>query len=304
MLPFNFNHLYYFYVVATQGSFSHAADELGVSQSSISVQIKQLEETLGHRLFNRIKTGVELTEPGQVAFQYAEDIFSEADGLKDALQAVEHSVRGLITIGTVNSIGIYMLPNLLKIFNSEYPDVKINIIFKQQAELVEATRRGRVDFAIFTTNRAYTGLSNVPLQKNKMFLVAPSGHALTRGSDVALSEIEKYPFLGFEEGMQSRMMMDAHFKRLNLSVEYVMESSNVATLKHMVMAGLGLAILPEQVVAPEIRDGQLVRPSIPSLYMTQEITAYYRRNRVLTPAKKEFLRVMKGELQPGPRAKR
>ena len=104
--------------------------------------------------------------------------------------------------------------------------------------------------------------------------------------------------------MQSRMMMDAHFKRLNLSIEYVMESSNVATLKHMVMAGLGLAILPEQVVAPEIRDGQLVRPSIPSLYMTQEITAYYRRNRVLTPAKKEFLRVMKGELQPGPRAKR
>jgi len=121
VLPLNFNHLYYFYVVAKRGSFSQAAADLHISQSSISVQIKQFEGALGHTLFNRIKTGVELTESGQILFEYADGVFHDIERIQDALEAVEHQIRGSISLGTVTSIGIYMLPNVLKVFHEEFP---------------------------------------------------------------------------------------------------------------------------------------------------------------------------------------
>ncbi|MFQ5510740.1 MAG: LysR family transcriptional regulator [Candidatus Krumholzibacteriia bacterium] len=296
MLPFNFNHLYYFYEVARKGSFSHAAETLRVSQSAISVQIKQFETSLGHTLFNRIKTGVELTESGNIVFEYAEEIFSDVDRVRNALAAMEHDLTGTISIGTVNSIGIYFLPEVLKDFNQEYPQVKVGILFKSPPELIAAVRGGRTDFAILTANRRYPGLTSVPIQKNKMFLVAPPDHPLAGLEEIALADLEKYPFLGFEEGMETRAMMDALFRRMSLSIEYVVESSNVATIKHMAMAGLGLAILPETAVGPEIRQGTLVRPSVPSLYMVQEITAYHKTSRPLTPTRQRFLAGMQGHI--------
>jgi DNA-binding transcriptional LysR family regulator len=301
MLPLNFNHLYYFYVVAKRGSFSQAAADLRISQSSISVQIKQFEGALGHTLFNRIKTGVELTESGQVLFQYADDIFHDIDRIQDELEAVEHQIRGSISIGTVTSIGIYILPELLKEFHAEYPEVKIAISIQTATDVVDSVRVGKIDFAILTTNRQFSGLTREPLKKNKLFLVAPPDHPLAGHETVSPTDLEDYPFLGFDEGLEIRMMMDALFRRMSLSIDYAMASSNVGTVKHMALAGLGLAILPETAVGAEIRQGRLVRLNVPTLYMAQEITLYYKANRPLTPTRAEFRRVI-GEQLGGKRS--
>lgn len=293
MLPFNFNHLYYFYVVAKSGSFSMAARELRISQSAISVQIKQFEQTLGHILFNRIKTGVELTESGQVLFEYAEHTFHDVGGVTAALEAMEHQVKGHVTLGTVNSIGIYTLPDVLKAFNDDYPDVTFAVEFKSSREIVDRIRTGATDFALLTSNRSYEGLKSEPLRKNKMFLVAPPDHPLASQGEVSPRELESHALIGYEEGTETRMLMDALFRRLQLRIEYLIESSNVATIKRLVLAGLGVAMLPETAVAREIRSGHLVRPSVPSLYLFQEITLYYKTNRVLTPTRNAFLNFAK-----------
>ena len=296
MLPFNFNHLYYFYVVGRQGSFSDAARELRISQSAVSVQVKQFESSLGHTLFDRVKSGVELTDSGRVVYDYAERIFRDIDQVQLALEEMEHQIRGAIAIGTVNSIGIYMLPELLKDFYETFPEVKVMIDFRRPRDLIDDVAAGRSDFAILTSNRKYAGITSVPLQKTKMFLVAPAGHPLTGTKDVELRDLEQYPFIGYEEGMQTRAAIDSQFRRLGLSIEYSMESSNVATIKHMAMAGLGLAILHEPAVSDEIRRGLLVRLDVPSLYLVQEVTLYYKTNRTLSPTNREFLKFMQREL--------
>jgi DNA-binding transcriptional LysR family regulator len=81
------------------------------------------------------------------------------------------------------------------------------------------------------------------------------------------------------------------------AIEYAMKAPNTATIKHMAMAGLGLAILPETAVGAEIRDGRLVRLSLPSLYMVQEVTLYHKENRALTPAKQEFVKLLQRKLR-------
>lgn len=298
MLPFNFNHLYYFYVVAREGSFSAAARDLRISQSSISVQVKQFEESLGRVLFDRIKSGVELTEPGQVVYQYAESVFEEVDDLRARLDEMDQQIKGSIAVGTVNSIGIYMLPEFLREFHGRYPEVKVGIEFDSPRELIRRVGLGRIDFAVLSSNRRYEGVTGRPLQKTKLFLVAPPDHALAGRDTVVPSDLEQYPMLGYEEGMEIRSMIDTLFRRMSIRVEYVMESSNTATIKHMVLAGLGLGVLPEIAVGPEIRSGELVRLHVPSLYLEQEMTIYHKTNRALSPARTEFLKLVREHFSP------
>ncbi len=302
MLPLNFNHLYYFYVVGRVGSFSGAARELSVSQSSISVQIRQFEKHLGHTLFNRLKTGVELTESGEVVFRYAEEVFSEVDRIWNDLEAMERQVKGNLFIGTINSFGVYTLPGLLKQFTDQYPEVRVRVEFGSPREIIDMIQGGKVDTAILSSSRKYAGLSSHPLREAKMFLVAPPDHPLvSRASQDPVNprDLEAHPFIGHAEGAEIRMMMDSFFRRLSLSIEYTLESANVSTVKHMVMAGLGLSMLPETAVGNEIRRGHLAKIEVQGFYMVQKITLYTKTNRTLTPTRREFLKFLQREFGTG-----
>lgn len=295
MLPLNFNHLYYFYIVAKAGSFSEAARELNVSQSSVSVQIRLFEDYLEHKLFNRLKKGVELTESGMVVFQFAEEVFHDVDRIWNDLAAMERQVKGTLALGTINSFGIYTLPGLLKEFTGRFPEVKVAVQFGTSRHLADMLQAGKCDLAIVNSTRRVAGLTGVPLQETKLFLVALPDHPLATAGSVNPRELENHPFIGYEEGSETRAMMDALFRRMSLSIEYALESSNVATVKHMVLAGLGLSVLPEMAVGEEIREGRLVRLDVPGFIMAQKMTLYYKTNRTLTPTRREFLNFMQHE---------
>jgi DNA-binding transcriptional LysR family regulator len=298
MLPMNMNHFYYFFVVAKNKSFTEAAKELMVSQSSLSIQMKHFETALGLTLFNRRKTGVDLTEAGETAYQTAERVFQEVDNLVSTLEQAEKAVKGHISVATVNSIGIYLLPSVLKSFKEEYPEVKVSIDFKHARDVVEMVQAGKVDISIITWSKKYPGLTALPLRVNKMFLVANPDHPLAMKESVSPHDLEEYPFLAYEMGSPTRVMMDAFFKRMSLDIDYVIESSNVATIKHMAMAGLGLAILPDVAIGIEIRQELLKRLSVPSLTMAQEVTLYTKSNRTLSATARAFVNFIHDRLNP------
>ncbi len=293
MLPLNFNHFYYFYEVAKHGSFTAAARDLMVSQSSLSIQIKQLEQAMGAILFDRRRGGVDLTEAGVSAYQVAERAFQDIDQLLSQLRDAERQIHGRVSIGTVNSIGIYVLPKALSAFKDAFPDVNVKVDFTDAASVPDLVYQGKVDFGIIPWNRKYADLTSVQLAKFKMFLVAPPEHPLARKKKgFSPRDLEDYPFVGYEEGMHTRTMIDASFKRLSVAIEYVIESTNTATIKHMVLAGMGLGILPETAVGGEIRRGQLVRIELPALTMGQEIMLYYKSKRSLSPTRERFMTFM------------
>jgi DNA-binding transcriptional LysR family regulator len=226
----------------------------------------------------------------------SEEIFHDVDRIWNDLEAMERQIKGTLSIGTINSFGIYTLPGLLKEFTGRFPEVKVTVQFAAPRQLAEMLQSGRVDIAVINSSRRYGGLTGVALREMKMFLVAPPDHPLASPETVNPRELENHPFIGYEEGSETRMMMDAFFRRMSLSVEYALESSNVATVKHMVMAGLGLSVLPETAVGDEIRDGRLVRIDVQGLYMAQRITLYYKTNRTLTPTRREFLKFIQHTL--------
>lgn len=292
MATINLNHLFYFYEVARRGSFTRASRDLLVAQSALSVQIKALETALGTPLFDRRRSGVELTEAGQRAYSAAERIFNDVDQLLADLSQSGRQVAGAVSVGTVNSIGMYQLPEVLTEFRKKYPDVRVRVDFRESEGVMEQLFQGRCDLAIVPWQRPYSELTAVPLTRHKMFLVAPPDHPLASLDRVSPHDLEKYPFVGYHEGIHTRSMIDALFKRMSLNVEYAIESSNSATIKQMVLAGMGIAFLPEIAVSAELRRGQLARLDVPPLVMHQDVTLYTRKNRTLTRTATEFVQFL------------
>jgi DNA-binding transcriptional LysR family regulator len=289
MAAINLNHLFYFYEVARRGSFTRAARDLMIAQSALSVQIKALESSLGMTLFDRRRNGVELTEAGQRAFSAAERIFTDVDQLIADLSQSGRQVGGGVSVGTVNSIGIYQLPDVLSDFRRKYPDIRVRVDFREAEGVMDMLFQGKNDIAIVPWQRTYSELNAVSLARHKMFLVAPLDHPLAQKDRVSPHDLERYAFIGYHEGMHTRSMIDALFKRMALNVEYSMESSNSATIKQMVLAGMGIAFLPEIAVAAELRRGLMARLDVPPLVMHQDVTLYTRKNRTLTRSASEFL---------------
>ena len=298
MASINLNHLHYFYEVARHGSFTRAARELLVSQSALSVQIRALEASLGSRLFDRRSGGVVLTDAGQRAFSVAERVFADVDQLISDFRQSDRVLAGAVSVGTVNSIGIYVLPEILTAYRVKYPDVRIHIDFRESERVMDQLIQGKTDLAVVPWERSYPDLNAVPLTRQKLFIVAPPGHPLTRVESVSPRDLEAHPFVGYHEGMHTRAMIDALFKRMAITVRYVVESTNAATIKHMVMAGMGLGFLPEMAVASEIRRGQLVRLDVPPLMMSQDVTLYLRKNRTLPRAAVGFAEFLQEYFKP------
>jgi DNA-binding transcriptional LysR family regulator len=301
MAQLNLNHFYYFYEVARHGSFTRAARTLMVSQSALSVQIRSLEEEVGGPLFDRRKGGVDLTEVGELAYETAQRVFQDIDQLMSVLRESERKVSGRVSIGTVNSIGIYVLPEVLSRYRAESPDVHVHIDFQEGEGVVDLLVQGRVDFIIVPWNRRYPALQGVSLRHTKMFLVAPPDHPLAGREQVSPRELEQYRFVGYQEGMYTRSMIDSYFKRMSVSIEYTIESANAATIKHMVIAGMGLGIVPEFAVAGELRRGQLARIEVQALRFSQEMMLYSRSNRTPSRSAREFSEFVQSYFRQRPR---
>lgn len=298
MATINLNHLHYFYEVARAGSFTRAARELLVSQSALSVQVRALETALGGALFDRRRNGVVLTDHGQRAYEVAERVFTEVDRLVADFEKTDRLVAASVTVCTVNSIGIYVLPELLAAFRQKSPEVRIRLDFRESEGVMDQLYRGKTDLAVVPWERAYPDLAAVPLTRNKMFLVAPPDHPLVTAGRAVPRDLQAYPFVGYHEGMHIRSMIDALFRRMSLQIEYSVESSNAATIKQMVIAGMGLAFLPETAVAADIRRGVLARLDVPPLVVSQDVTLYLRKNRTLPRAAAGFVDFLKEYFDP------
>ncbi len=299
MLPCNFNHMYYFYRVAVHKSVSKASKELLIAQSALSTQLKQLEESLDTTLFNRTKGGMALTETGDLVFKYASRMFETYEEMKRAMVLAEKEVRGPLHIGVVNSIGIYLLPEILTAFHQKFLDVQINLEMHSSNLVLEMLQENQVDLALIAWNRQYPQLESAVIMQNSMTLVASAKHPLARRRKLAIKDLAEEQFIGYEAGTPTRIMIDSHFKSLGLNLNYVLELTNIATIKHLAVTGMGLAFLPRIAVEHEIKDRVLKEIDIPETQMERPVTVYWKERRVLSRPAQEFIDFLKAWSEAG-----
>jgi DNA-binding transcriptional LysR family regulator len=301
MLPCNFNHLYYFYRVAVHKSVSKASKELLIAQSALSTQLKQLEESLETTLFNRTKGGMDLTERGELVFRFAAQMFETYDEMKRAMILAEREVRGPLNIASVHSIGIYLLPKILTEYHEQYPDVQINLELHSSHRVMEMLQENMVDLALIAWHRQYPLLKSRIVLQNHLLLVAPPRHPLAKKRKIGLQDLIEHRFIGYEAGTPTRVMIDSHFRNLGIPLDYVIESSNTATIKQLALEGMGLAFLPAIAVELEIKQKLLKTLDLPEAELDRPITVYWKERRILSrPSQKmlDLLETLAGRATP------
>src|SRR5437667_8180369 len=216
MRTLNLHQLATFQVVAKHCSYVRAAEELHFSQPAVSAQIRQLEESLGVKLFDQIGRKTHLTQAGTQLYAYSQKIFSIIDETVETMEALRSPYSGRLSVGADTTVGTYVIPGLLGKFRQIYPDVEITLDVVNRAALVDALMNNRIDMAIVGRVPDDIPVIIEPFAPNELVLVAAPTHRLAYRVNVPLEELAKEHFLLREVGSGTRAALEALFQEAGL----------------------------------------------------------------------------------------
>ncbi len=228
--------------VADTGSVSAAARARGMTQPTLSRQIKDLERVVGAGLIERSSAGARLTPAGETLAQGARELLSQLNSLAARVRAAGDEVGGEVRLGCIDSIGIYVLPQVLPAFVQANPRVRVKVVCQSSPQLMDMLLTGELDVAVGTTE--HPGLRCERLYQNPLVLVHP--HDMPDGEvPSTLAELARRPVITFSSGLTVRRLLEDAFARSGLRFQPVMELANVEVIKAMVRSGLGLGVIPD-----------------------------------------------------------
>ncbi len=228
--------------IADTGSVSAAARARAMTQPTLSRQIKELERTVGARLLERSNQGARLTPAGETLAQGARELLAQLGSLQARVRAAGDEVGGEVRLGCIDSIGIYVLPQVLPAFVKANPRVRVTVVCQSSPQLMDMLLTGGLDLAIGTTE--HPGLRCERLYQNPLVLVHP--HEMPEAEVPAtLAALAGRPVITFASGLTVRRLLEQAFERAGLPFRPVMELANVEVIKAMVRSGLGLGVIPD-----------------------------------------------------------
>lgn len=255
----NLNHLAIFHAVAACNSVTGGAKRLHISQSAVSKQLGDFEQTLGTRLFDRLPRGVRLTESGRLLLEHANRLFAARDAAEQALSDLHQHIRGRLTLGASRTIGAYMLPEHLARFRQNYPGVELTLQVENTQAIENRLLSGKIDLGF--TEGLVSGNEQLHYelitQDELVLIAAPDHPAASRGA-LRVSELQDYPLLMHELGSGTRAVTEAHLIDKGFHPRPAITLGSSEAIKQTVAAGAGLAFLSAVSVRTELRATQLV----------------------------------------------
>ena len=248
-LQIDFRHLETFCRVADLKSFSKAADDLFLTQPTVSGHILSLEQSLSLRLFDRTSREVRLTKAGEVFLKYASKILSFRKDLLNALSEFSQGIRGELSLGASTIPGEYLLPKLMGDFKKEHPHFIISLKIADTKEIIQYVFQDNVEFGIIGAKLNHPSLHYEKYEEDEIIVVAPPDHPLTRKKRVNVEELLKEPWIIREEGSGTQMAVEKALRKKGKSLKQfhvVMEMGSTSSVKEGVKAKLGLAFSPKE----------------------------------------------------------
>ncbi len=279
-----------FVQVAELRSFTKAAGRLGYSQSTISFQIKQLEEELGVKLFERINHTVKLTREGMRLLQCANEI----EDIVMKFQQTEEEAVGEVRMATADSLCVATVGRIFSKLQKEHPGVTLKITTAGTRELFRLIDQNETDL-LYTLDSPIRDPDYVIVQEQRIparFVAAP-GHPLAGRSDIAPQELLDYPLLLTEKGMSYRRLLEEAFALCDFAVQPALESSNTDLLCNLAEQGEGVAFLPEFAYRSCVERGTLTELQVDAISVEIWAQLLYHREKWMSTA----LRVVIDELK-------
>jgi LysR family transcriptional regulator, transcriptional activator of the cysJI operon len=280
--------------LAETESFTKAAQINEVTQSAVSQQVSSLERQFKSILIERSKKKFRLTREGQILYDYSKQIIQTYEALQSKLQEIKDVISGTIRIATIYSIGLHDLPPYLKKYLKTYPTVNVHVEYRRANQVYEDVLGNVVDLGLVAYPVKDSKLELVPLRKDRLVLICHPMHALAKARSIHLSDLTGQKFIGFEPDIPTRKAIDKILKDHNVQVNTVMEFDNIETVKRAVEIDAGVAIVPQATVVQEVTNQSLAQIEVSDGEFYRPLAAILKKNKVLSPAIKQFLVVLKG----------
>jgi DNA-binding transcriptional LysR family regulator len=279
--------------LAETESFTKAAQINNITQSAVSQQISALERTFKSLLIERSKKKFRLTREGQALYEYSKQIIQTYESLNSKLQELKDIISGTIRVATIYSIGLHDLPPYIKRFMKSYPTVNIHVEYRRANQVYEDVLSNVVDLGLVAYPVKDAKLELIALRKEPLALICHPQHPFAKQKNVKLKMLAGQKFIGFEPDTPTRKALDKILKEHGVEVKHVMEFDNIETVKRAVEIDAGISIVPEGTVAQEVAKQTLTAVTIEDGDFFRPLAALYKKNKVLSPAMKQFLAILK-----------
>jgi DNA-binding transcriptional LysR family regulator len=287
--------LQHFVAVAETGHFTHAADELSISQSGLSASIRALEKDLAAPVFERTTRSVVLTAAGRALLGHARRILREAEAAQAAVAAVRDAEAGLLALGVVQTFTAVDLPATIARLHTRHPKVDMLLREAPTLDLLAAVDEGELDLAFVALDAAPmpAGLTELRDYPETLVLVVGAGHSLTARATVRLAELAEQSFVEFQAGLGLQTAVEALFADAGVQRRIAFRTSQMEQALSLVGHGLGVAVVPEPVARRSGLPVVGLRPVAPSAKPPVRRLALVGRTRVPTnPAARTFLELL------------
>ena len=289
-----------FHAAARTGNLTRAAEQLGISQPAVSMQIKQLERVLGLPLLEPVGRTLRLTEVGAIVDQHAIEVLNQVNRLADVVIEMRGGDGGKLTVAADTTVGIYVMPPLLGSWRREFAKVDIDLRVGNHDTICQLLRANEVDFAVVSTVPDLPGLVATEFVPNHLVVVAAPDHPLARhqGSDpLPVDMLGEEPILVREGGSSTSAAVNAFCHSRGITPRVAMRLGSIGAIKQGVASGLGLGVVSERAIANELAVGSLVLLNVEGFPLELMWHVVYFRGKRLSPSARGFMAFLEDSRQ-------
>ncbi|MEV0113754.1 LysR substrate-binding domain-containing protein [Streptomyces sp. NPDC050844] len=264
-----FQQLLYFVAVAETRHFTRAAEQVHVSQPSLSQQVRALEKELGAELFSRARGNIALTDAGEALLPLARRILADADTARIEVQELAQLRRGRIRLGATPSVCTGLLPEVLRAFHDRHPGIQLLLEEGGSHDLVRELARGALDLAlvVLPLPSPSPALTTVELLREDLVVVS-SPDAPGLGKTVRVADLEQHRLVMFRHGYDLRELTVAACRAAGFEPDFAVEGGEMDAVLGFVQAGLGVAVVPRMVAERAGRGLRMTPLARPGLHRT------------------------------------
>jgi len=283
-------------------SVSRSAEEVFLSQPTVSGHLKALEEELGVRLFDRLGRGVAPTQAAEVLYEHARRLLALRDKAVQEVGAVSGKVRGRLNLGGSTIPGHYLLPAYLGRMRVRYPELTISLSVGGSSEIGLKVESGHLEMGVIGVRLERSRLVHTPCHQDELVLIVPADHPLAGQGIIEASELTSWPFVVREAGSGTRMKANQALVELGLKaseLKVVGELGSTEAVRRAVLAGLGCSFISRLAVEEDILAGRLAPIEIKGLNLTRDFFVVVRAGRSLSPGAERLAEMLIEEAENG-----
>lgn len=285
--------------VVDRRSFSRAAHANGISQSSASQMVHQLEERLGVLLLDRSTRPFAVTAEGERYYDGCRQIVKRYSELERDVRAMHEAEEGSLVVASIYSVGLHHMSDFLQRFSAEHPHAQVRVEYLHPHRVYEVVEDGAADLGLVSFPQPSESLSATDWRTEPMALVCHPDCRLAELREVELTELAGKSFVAFETGLAIRAAIDELLAKRGVEVHVTHEFDNIETIKRAIEIDAGASLLPRRSVERELALGTLAVVPLKGAPLSRPLGILHRRDRRLSPLAEQFVELLRSDADRG-----